>query len=93
MTTHAEVLAYARRVVAANPAIAPDALRDVLRARFLHGQDIFAVVGAVNNPLDWLHGLASIFRGIARLIAGDATGVQDIIEGVVRIVTEEQANA
>ncbi|MDG1480368.1 MAG: hypothetical protein P8R54_12295 [Myxococcota bacterium] len=90
-----EVLAYAQRCKAERPNITNDELRGVLRARFVDGKDpllaaaAFGGLGAVHNPVDWLKGLASIFRGLSRIFGGkDPAGIMDIIEGVIIIVQE-----
>jgi hypothetical protein len=46
-------------------------------------------VGALANPLDWLHGGARILKGAAKIVASnkiDGQSVADIVEGVIIIV-------
>jgi hypothetical protein len=93
MVTQQEVLEYARECKRQRPQITGDALRTVLEARFIRGANPLAAgAGAVANPLDWLIGLIRVVRGIRRLWSSsgqDVRGVEDIIEGVLRIVLEE----
>lgn len=96
MATKEDILEYAREAKAQRPSLTDDELRGILRARFVDGSDPIGAaapmggLGAINNPLDWVRGLAAIFRGIARLWGKkDVRGVMDIIEGVVLIVQKE----
>lgn len=94
--SQAEVLAYARACLRDSPGLSPDTLREILKARFVDGRDPLAAaaaqglaLGAVANPMDWLQGLAMIFRGLTRLFCSDdMTGILEIIEGVVKIVSD-----
>ena len=80
------------------PDLSSDKLRTLLEAKFIGAKDVFAsrpagVIGAISNPMDWLHGLGSIATGLWKLLAGDkadVSGVKDIIGGVVRIVSEDK---
>ncbi len=96
MVSEAEVLQYAREVKVQRPTILQDELRAVLRARFIDGEDSSSTdrshsgMGSINNPYDWLNGLAKIFSGIAKLwTKKDPRGIGEIIDGVVVIVSEE----
>jgi hypothetical protein len=97
MTNKSEVLEYAHRVKSEKPSISKDELRQVLREKFIEGKDVLIAAiphggyGSINNPLDWLRGLESIFRGLFKLFQSepDHSGINDLIEGVLVIVTEE----
>jgi hypothetical protein len=103
MATKQEVLEYARECKRQRAQITDEELRGFLEAKFIHGVDPLAeaaarcvVIGAVCNPLDWLWGLSSILRGVARLwtsSGADVGAVKDIIEGVIVIVREEPSVA
>ncbi len=96
--TQKEVLEYARECRRQCPTITEAQLRAILRARSPDGRDPFAavaaagglescfVVGAVCNPFDWLVELPRVIAGILETLAGNHRGVEDIIEGVIRIV-------
>jgi hypothetical protein len=49
-------------------------------------------MGAVARPIDWLQGLAAIFRGLLKLFEKKTnwSGIQDIIDGVVKILADEK---
>lgn len=75
MVSREEVLAYARECKSQRPQITEDELRAFLEAKFIGGVDPLAealargtVVGAINNPVDWLNGLSSILRGMAKRV-------------------------
>ena len=94
-----QVLACARKIKAQRPRVTKRELRALLGARFVDGKDPLAAaapfsgLGAISNPWDWLKGLASILRGIARLFGDGEEGVNDTIDGIVVIVSEEGATA
>lgn len=97
--SQSEVLAYARACLRDSPNLPPDVLREVLKARFVDGRDPLAAaeaqhiaLGAIANPMDWLQALAMIFRGLSRVFgSNDVAGILDIIEGVVKIVSESSS--
>jgi hypothetical protein len=98
-----EVLDYARQCKRQRPKITDEELRAFLQAKFIKNIDPLAealargvVVGAIDNPLDWLWGLSSILREINRLwnsSGADVGGNRDIIDGIVIIVSDEPATA
>ena len=97
MVSPEEVLASARECKRQRPQITEDELRAFLEAKFIGGVDPLAealargvMVGAINNPVDWLWGLSSILGGMARLwqsSGSNVAAIKDIIDGVVRILT------
>lgn len=99
--TQAEIIKYARECRRQHPTITEAELRAILKARFVDGRDPLAeaaqygclgagiACGAIANPLDWLVGLPLVIAGIIKLFSGDSSGIQDMIDGVVRIVMEE----
>lgn len=98
--TESEVLAYARACLKDSPNLPPDVLREVLKARFLNGQDPLAAalaqgttIGAVANPLDWLQGLKMIFEGLDRIFRSkEIEGIHEVIAGVLKIVSEDSTD-
>src|SRR5688500_13500370 len=93
--THHEVLKYARRIQDERPSISKGDLDSLLRARCLHGKDVFTLsrvarVGAINNPVDWLRGLGLSLQGATMLFREkpDVVGVAKVIEGVLQILSE-----
>jgi hypothetical protein len=79
------------------PGLSRTELHAVLTARFLRGKDPLheaaphGGLGAVANPMDWLQGLSSILQGAMKLLGSkaDHSGILDIINGVVTIVSDD----
>jgi len=89
--SQSEVLEYAKKIQAASSKpISKKEMERILEAKFLHGKDYFSsgfAVGAVNNPVDWASGLASIVMGVVSWLEGDEEkAVKDVIKGVTRIL-------
>jgi hypothetical protein len=96
--TTREVLEYARECKRQRPQMSAEELRAFLKRKFIRGVDPLqeAVAqgvpfGLITKPLDWLRGLSSILRGVARLWTSgrDSSGIRDIIDGVVIILRSE----
>ena len=93
--THEQVLSHAREVIRQRPAVTRTDLRAILMARFTEGKDPrleaapHGGLGVVTNPVDWIRGLSVIFSGIGKLWrpTPDGSGVIDVIEGVIIILT------
>ena len=87
MASQLEVLSFAKKLKAENPNLTRSEMKGLLEARFVKGYDSSVVLGAVNNPMDWLDGLSSIIKGLKRLFGDDdSEGINDIIEGVLIIL-------
>jgi hypothetical protein len=92
-----DVLSYAQEAKRQRPGLSRTELHAVLTARFLEGKDPLREaaphggLGAVTNPMDWLQGLSSILRGAIKLLSPkpDPSGILDIIDGVVIIVSDD----
>ena len=97
--TKEEIFVYARHYKLEKPSASAEELRSILQARFIEGRDVLkeaaargVTVGAIANPVDWIRGIALMLSGIAKLWQDqpDMTGIKDMIDGVVVIVSEEK---
>lgn len=94
MVNKKEVLEYGKRIKKERPETTREEMRELLAARFIHDEDVFVhasaqgvMLGAVNDPIDWLHGLSKVLRGIAKWFGGNQAGaIQDVIDGVLDIL-------
>jgi len=87
--TEEQVLEYAKKIKSANPDITSEELQKLLEAKFIYNKDVFLSLGAINNPMDWLMGLARIAEGLVSIFKDKKKekGIRRIIEGVVIIVS------
>ena len=100
--TTADLLTHAKECIARNPDMTGRELQAVLEAYYLqstHSMPDFSallatlprvpVVGAINNPIDWLTGGALILKAAAKIIVTkkiDGQSAADVIAGVIQIV-------
>lgn len=81
----AEVLAHAQELKKLKPDITSDELGAALRDKFIESNT--PRLGLVSNPMDWIGGLRLIFNGLDRVLnRDDQQGIEDIIEGVIKIL-------
>ena len=99
--TQDDIMDCARECRREHPQITEEELKAILKARFIDGRDPLAAAakydglrpmcgcGTIVKPIDWLFGLPYIIVGVMKLFRRDQSGVEDIINGVTRIVMEE----
>jgi len=97
--TAADLMANARECVANNPHITDRELQAELESYYLKATNSFAdlpMIGAINNPMDWLVGGRLLLQGLAKMIANkrlDGKSLSDIIAGIITIVSPNKRKA
>lgn len=89
-----EILEYAEDIKEERPDTSKEEMRKFLEAKFIHDKDpreMAAVrgkaLGAMNNPMDWLRGLAKVFKGASQYVDDNrASGIKEMIDGVLEII-------